>query len=42
MFKGLKGQIMVGEWVGYVIAEMAGAAGAVYLRNWLGGGSLLA
>jgi aquaporin Z len=38
----IQGQLAVGEWVGYAAAELAGAAGAVYLRNWLGGGSLLA
>lgn len=37
----LDGKLIVGEWVGYVIAELAGAAGAVYLRRALGGGSLL-
>ena len=37
----LDGKLAVGEWVGYVIAELAGATGAVYLRKALGGGSLL-
>ncbi len=37
----LDGKLMVGEWVGYVIAELLGATGAVYLRKALGGGALL-
>lgn len=37
----INGNLVVGEWVGYVVAELAGAAGAVYLRKALGGGSLV-
>lgn len=37
----LDGNLSVNEWVGYVVAELAGATSAVYLRRWLGGGSLL-
>ena len=37
----LDGNLAVSEWVAYVVAELAGAASAVYMRRWLGGGSLL-
>jgi aquaporin Z len=37
----LDGNLNVGEWVGYVLTEFAGAASAVYVRKWLGGGSLI-
>lgn len=37
----IDGKLTVGEWVGYVIAELLGATGAVYLRKYLGGGSLI-
>ncbi|NBR60635.1 MAG: hypothetical protein EBT86_03110 [Actinobacteria bacterium] len=37
----LDGNLNVGEWVGYVLTEFAGAASAVYVRRMFGGGSLI-